>query len=482
MEQKDNMLEEKRIEENIMGTLPVRRLLLTMAWPMVLSMFIQGCYNIVDSIFVAYVSQDAFIALTLVFPIQTLLVSVNVGIGVGINALLSRRLGEGRYDDANAVAAHAYVIYLAFGVLCAVVGVYFARPFMELFSENTAVIEYGTVYLRIITLFAWGVCLQFAGERMMQATGNPIWNMYIQASGAVINLVMDPILIFGWFGFPALGIAGAALATVIGQSCGALIGIYLVRRHVRQIHVSFRHFRLRMDIIGPVFRVGAPAIVVQSLSTFMSLGLNKIFGLYSETYVAVLGAYFKLQNFIYMVVYGLGNAVVPMIAFNCGAHSRARVAGIGCGALPLPSGFCAHSRARVAGIIRSAMAAAIVSMLAGMVLLLAVPGPLLGLFNLDSEALAIGIPAMRIVSLSFAAAGVSLVCSYTFQATGSNSASLVLALLRQIVILLPLAAVLLHTDPALTWWAFPIAEGVCLILALLLFRSAYRKRIAPLGA
>lgn len=387
------MLEEKRIEENIMGTLPVRRLLLTMAWPMVLSMFIQGCYNIVDSIFVAYVSQDAFIALTLVFPIQTLLVSVNVDIGVGINALLSRRLGEGRYDDANAVAAHAYVIYLAFGVLCAVVGVYFARPFMELFSENTAVIEYGTVYLRIITLFAWGVCLQFAGERMMQATGNPIWNMYIQASGAVINLVMDPILIFGWFGFPALGIAGAALATVIGQSCGALIGIYLVRRHVRQIHVSFRHFRLRMDIIGPVFRVGAPAIVVQSLSTFMSLGLNKIFGLYSETYVAVLG-----------------------------------------------------------------------------------------LFNLDSEALAIGIPAMRIVSLSFAAAGVSLVCSYTFQATGSNSASLVLALLRQIVILLPLAAVLLHTDPALTWWAFPIAEGVCLILALLLFRSAYRKRIAPLGA
>ncbi len=460
MEQKDIALEEKRIEENIMGTLPVRRLLLTMAWPMVLSMFIQGCYNIVDSIFVAYVSQDAFIALTLVFPIQTLLVSVNVGIGVGINALLSRRLGEGRYDDANAVAAHAYVIYLAFGVLCAVVGVGFARPFMELFSENATVIEYGTVYLRIITLFAWGICLQFAGERMMQATGNPIWNMYIQASGAVINLVMDPILIFGWFGFPALGIAGAALATVIGQSCGALIGIYLVRRHVRQIHVSFRRFRLRMDIVGPVFRVGAPAIVVQSLSTFMSLGLNKIFGLYSETYVAVLGAYFKLQNFIYMVVYGLGNAVVPMIAFNCGAHSRTRVV----------------------GIIRSAMAAAIVSMLAGMALLLAVPGPLLGLFNLESEALAIGIPAMRIVSLSFAAAGVSLICSYTFQATGSNSASLVLALLRQIVILLPLAAVLLHTDPALTWWAFPIAEGVCLILALLLFRSAYRKRIAPLGA
>lgn len=448
----------KQAQQNIMGVLPVNKLLFTMAWPMVLSMFIQGCYNIVDSIFVSFVSPDAFIALTLVYPLQTLMVSVNVGIGVGINALLSRRLGEGRYEEANDVAAHAYVIYLIFGVIWAVLGVLGARPFMELFSDNAAVIDYGTTYLYIIMIFAAGVCLQFAGERMMQATGNPVWNMYIQVSGAVINLILDPILIFGWFGLPKLGIAGAAAATAIGEWCGSLIGLYLVIFKVKQIHVSLRHFRPKLYIIGPIFRVGAPAMAVQSLSTFMSLGLNKIFALHSETYVAVLGAYFKLQNFVYMVVYGLGNAVVPIISFNYGARSRSRVE----------------------GTIRAAMITALISMLAGTALLLAIPGPLLMLFNLTDEALRIGIPAVRIVSLSFAAAGASLVISYAFQATGSNSFSLLLALLRQIVLLLPLVMLLLRIDAALAWWAFPIVEGVCLLLAVVLFKSAHKKHISVL--
>ena len=457
-EQKKHMAQQP--QKNIMGTLPVNKLLLTMAWPMVLSMFIQGCYNIVDSIFVSFVSPDAFIALTLVYPLQTLMISVNVGIGVGINALLSRRLGEGsrrlgegRYDEANAVAAHAYVIYLVFGVIWAVLGVLIARPFMELFSDNAVVVEYGTTYLIIIMIFAAGVCLQFAGERMMQATGNPVWNMYIQASGAVVNLVLDPILIFGFFGLPKMGIAGAALATAIGQWCGALIGIYFVVFKVKEIHVSLRHFRPKLYIIGPIFRVGAPAMAVQSLSTFMSLGLNKIFASYSETYVAVLGAYFKLQNFVYMVVYGLGNAVVPIISFNYGARSKARVN----------------------GTIWAAMIAALVSMLAGTGLLLAIPGPLLMLFNLTDEALTIGIPAIRIISLSFAAAGASLVISYAFQATGSNGFSLLLALLRQIVFLLPLVMLLLQIDAALAWWAFPIAEVVSITLALLFVRRIIRQ-------
>ena len=444
--------------DNIMGTLPVNRLLLTMAWPMVLSMFIQGCYNIVDSIFVSYVSQDAFIALSLVYPVQLLLISVNVGIGVGINALLSRRLGERRYAEANDVAAHGYVIYLSFGLLFAVAGLLFARPFMELYSENQTVIEYGTTYLHIIMVFAFGVCLQFAGERMMQATGNPIWNMYIQASGAIVNLILDPILIFGWFGLPAMGITGAAVATVIGQCVGSLIGIYLVTQKVKQIHLSLRHFRPKLSIIGPIFRVGAPAIVVQSLSTFMSLGLNKIFSGYSEIYVAVLGAYFKIQSFVYMVVFGLGNAVVPIISFNFGARSRRRVD----------------------GTIRAAMITALISMCAGMVLLLAVPGLLLGLFNMEPAAVTLGIPALRIVSLSFMAAGASLVFSYAFQATNSNSFSLLLALLRQIIVLLPLAAALARVSPDLSWWAFPITEWGCCVLAVILFRHAHKKRIAPL--
>ncbi len=445
-------------KENIMGTLPVNRLLLTMAWPMVLSMVIQGCYNIVDSIFVSTVSQDAFIALSLIYPVQMLMVSVNVGLGVGINALLSRRLGEQRYEEANDVAAHGYALYLTVGLLFAAAGILLSRPFMMLFSSNPAVIEAGTVYLYIATLFAAGVGLQFAGERMMQATGNPIMNMYIQASGAILNLILDPIFIFGWFGLPAMGIAGAAVATVIGEWCGALIGIYLVRRKVRQIQISFRHFRPKWSIIGPILRVGLPAVVVQSLSTLMALGLNKLFAAYSETYVAVLGAYFKVQYFVCTVVYGLGNAVVPIISFNCGARSRRRVE----------------------GTIRAAMVTALVSMCAGMALSLACPGWLLGLFNLSPEAVEAGIPALRIVSLSFAASGISLVCSYAFQAIGSNSFSLILALLRQLVLLLPMAAALLWTDPALTWWAFPLTEWSCCILAAVLFRRAHKTRIAIL--
>ena len=453
----DKQLQQEK-QENIMGTLPVNRLLFTMAWPMVLAMVIQGCYNIVDSMFVSYIAPDAFVALSLVYPVQTMMVAVNVGIGVGINTLLSRRLGQRRYDEANDVAAHGYALYFLVGLLFAAVGLLGAHPFMTLFSDNPAVIGYGTTYLQIVTGLSMGVCLQFAGERMMQATGNPIWNMYIQASGAVINLILDPIFIFGLFGFPELGITGAALATVTGQWIGALIGIDLVRRRVRQIHVSFRHFRPKLSIIKPILRVGLPAIAVQSMSTFMTLGLNKIFASYSETYVAVVGAYFRIQYFVYTVVFGLSNAVVPIISFNYGACSKARVE----------------------GTVRAAMATALVSMSAGMVLLLLIPEGLLALFHMTPEAVAIGVPALRMVSVSFAAAGISLVCSYTFQAIGSNSFSLLLALLRQIVLLLPLAAVLAQIDLTLTWWAFPVTEWVCCILAVVLFRHAHQRRIAPL--
>lgn len=452
-------------QSNIMETLPVKKLLFTMSWPIVVSMVIQGCYNIVDSIFVSGISQDAFIALSLVYPVQMLMIAVNIGIGVGINALLSRRLGQKRYEQANDVAAHGYVLYLGFGLLFALIGLLFARPFMGLFSENSAVIEYGTTYLRIAMLFASGMGLQFAGERMMQATGNPIWNMYIQASGAVINIIFDPLLIFdslnlGFITIPCagLGIAGAALATVIAQWCGAFIGIYLVVRKVKQIQISFRHFRLKGEIVAPIFRVGVPAIIVQSLSTLMALGLNKLYSLYSEDHVAVLGAYFKIQYFAFTVLFGLGNAVVPMISFNHGARHRVRVE----------------------GIIRTAMVTGLVSMGVSTLILLLFPSALLSLFHLSPTAVEIGVPALRIIASSFVAAGICLVFSYTFQAVGSNSFSLLLALLRQMVILLPLAALLAHFHIALSWWAFPITEWFCCILSVLLYRHAHKMRIAPL--
>lgn len=446
-------------KENIMGTLPVKRLLLVSIWPMVLSMLIQNCYNIIDSMFVAKISPDAFLALSLVYPVQTMMIALNVGIGVGINAMLSRHLGEGNREEANAVANHGYLLYFALGVLYALFGLFFARPFLEFFSNDAIVVDYGVTYLRIVTIFAFGVCLQFAGERMMQATGNPIWNMYIQASGAVINVILDPILIFGLFGFPELGIAGAAVATVVGQWCGALIGVYLVARRVTQIDVSVHRFRLRRDIIFPIFRIALPAMVMQSLATIMSLCLNKAFSLYSDTYVSVLGAYFKIQNFVYLVVYSLANVIVPIISYNCGARQRRRVE----------------------ETIRLSLLVGLGSACLGMVVLLALPEQLLGLFNLTAEAMTIGVPAMRIVSVAFLAGSVSFVLAYTFQAVGCNSFSLGLSLLRQIVVLLPLAALLLRMNPALTWWAFPVTEYGCLIVAAALFRRAYHMKIVPLG-
>ncbi len=453
-------MEEKSLQkENIMGILPVKKLIFVTVWPMVVSMFIQSCYNIVDSMFVAKFSPDAFIALSLIFPIQILVISLNVGIGVGINALLARRLGEQRYEEANRVAAHGYALYLLLGALYALFGIFFARGFMELFSDDGRIISYGVSYLRIVLIFGFGVCLQFAGERMMQATGNPIWNMYIQASGAAINVILDPILIFGWFGFPEMGVAGAALATVIGQWTGALIGIYLVKRKVKQIHVTLRHFKPEMDIILPILRVGVPAMLVQSLATVMSLGLNKIFSMYSEHYVAVLGAYFRIQNFIYLVVYSLGNVVVPVISYNFGAKDKTRVE----------------------ETIRLCMIIGLVSVCIGGAALFLFPGPLLSLFSLKEEAMAVGIPAMRIVSASFLGGSVSLIFSYAFQALNCNRYSLLISLLRQMIVLLPLAIVLLAVRPILTWWAFPITEFGCMILAGILFKVAHKKQIATLG-
>ncbi len=453
-------MEEKTLQkENIMGTLPVKKLVFVTVWPMVISMFIQSCYGIVDSMFVAKFSPDAFIALSLIFPVQILVISLNVGIGVGINALLARRLGEQRYEEANRVAAHGYVLYLLLGVLYALFGIFFARGFMELFSDDAQVIAYGVSYLRIILILGFGVCLQFAGERMMQATGNPIWNMYIQASGALINVILDPILIFGLFGFPEMGVAGAALATVIGQWTGALIGIYLVKKKVRQIHVTLRHFKFDMEIIRPILRVGVPAMLVQSLATVMSLSLNKIFSMYSEDYVAVLGAYFRIQNFVYLVVYSLGNVVIPVVSYNFGARDRTRVE----------------------ETIHLCMIIALVSVCAGGGLLFLIPGKLLSMFSLTETSMAVGIPAMRIVSVAFVGGGVSLIFSYAFQALNCNRYSLLISLLRQMIVLLPLAIVLLAVQPIYTWLAFPITEFSCMILAGILFKSAHKKQIATLG-
>lgn len=439
-----------------MAVMPVRRLLLNMAWPMMLSMLIQALYNLVDSMFVAQLSSDGFVALALVYPIQTLMIAVCVGTGVGFNALLARRLGEGRPDEANRVVANGYFVYLVCWVVFLVLGVGLAPVFMGLFAPGQPqVIDYGIQYLSIVTGASVGICMQFAGERTLQATGNTVGPMVIQGIGAVINLILDPLLIFGIGPFPRMEVAGAALATVLGQVVGMVVGLCMVRRS-SIVRLSFRGFRPDSAIIRTMFRVGVPAILVQALATVMNLGMNLILPLFTASGVFILGAYFKLQSFLFMPVNGLNNALIPIVSFNYGARQRSRIT----------------------GVIHFALVLSAAIMAVGTVVFLAIPGPLLRLFDADAAVLAGGISALRLIALSFVCAGVSVILCAALQALGAANSSLVVSLLRQLVLLFPLALLLGALRPSLVWLAFLLSEGAACLTALLLYRRTARGRLA----
>ena len=439
-----------------MAVMPVRRLLLNMAWPMMLSMLIQALYNLVDSMFVAQLSSDGFVALALVYPIQTLMIAVCVGTGVGFNALLARRLGEGRPDEANRVVANGYFVYLVCWVVFLVLGVGLAPVFMGLFAPGQPqVIDYGIQYLSIVTGASVGICMQFAGERTLQATGNTVGPMVIQGIGAVINLILDPLLIFGIGPFPRMEVAGAALATVLGQVVGMVLGLCMVRRS-SIVRLSFRGFRPDSAIIRTMFRVGVPAILVQALATVMNLGMNLILPLFTASGVFILGAYFKLQSFLFMPVNGLNNALIPIVSFNYGARQRSRIT----------------------GVIHFALVLSAAIMAVGTVVFLAIPGPLLRLFDADAAVLAEGISALRLIALSFVCAGVSVILCAALQALGAANSSLVVSLLRQLVLLFPLALLLGALRPSLVWLAFLLSEGAACLTALLLYRRTARGRLA----
>ena len=439
-----------------MAVMPVRRLLLNMAWPMMLSMLIQALYNLVDSMFVAQLSSDGFVALALVYPIQTLMIAVCVGTGVGFNALLARRLGEDRPDEANRVVANGYFVYLVCWVVFLVLGVGLAPVFMGLFAPGQPqVIDYGIQYLSIVTGASVGICMQFAGERTLQATGNTVGPMVIQGIGAVINLILDPLLIFGIGPFPRMEVAGAALATVLGQVVGMVVGLCMVRRS-SIVRLSFRGFRPDSAIIRTMFRVGVPAILVQALATVMNLGMNLILPLFTASGVFILGAYFKLQSFLFMPVNGLNNALIPIVSFNYGARQRSRIT----------------------GVIHFALVLSAALMAVGTVVFLAIPGPLLRLFDADAAVLAEGISALRLIALSFVCAGVSVILCAALQALGAANSSLVVSLLRQLVLLFPLALLLGALRPSLVWLAFLLSEGAACLTALLLYRRTARGRLA----
>lgn len=438
------MTEEKAMQpENKMGSMPVDRLLITMSLPMMISMLVQALYNIVDSIFVSRINEYALRAVSLAFPIQSLMIAVAVGTGVGINAFLSRTLGEKDFKKANTIAVNGIFIELVSYVIFVLVGIFVSRPFFASQTVIPEVREYGVVYLTVCCCASIGIFMQITFERLLQSTGRTMYTMITQGVGAVINLILDPILIFGLFGLPGLGVAGAAAATVIGQIAAAVLAVVLNLKANRELHISFRGFRPDMGLIGNIYKVGVPSIVMQSIGSVMTYGMNLILEAFGAAQT-VFGVYFKLQSFIFMPIFGLNNGMVPIIAYNFGAGSRERVV----------------------KTIKSSIAYAVGIMLVGLAVMEAFPAQLIGLFNASPELLEIGVPALRIICLSFCFAGYCIVVGSVFQALGNGVYSMIVSIARQLCVLLPVAWLFsLSGNVDLIWWSFPIAELVSLGLS-----------------
>ncbi len=448
-------------KENIMGTQPIAKLLPSMALPIMLSMLVQALYNIVDSIFVSMVSENALTSVSLAFPVQSLMISVAVGTGVGINAILSRRLGEKNFDAANRVAENGIFVTLLSWVVFAVFGALFSGVFMRAFTQTAEVLEGGTAYLKIVTVCSMGLFVSITMERILQVTGKTTYQMISQLTGAITNIILDPILIFGLLGLPKMGVAGAAWATVIGQICGMLVAIFLNRAKNHEVKMRFRGFRPSGAAIRSIYQVGLPSIIMQSIGSVMTFGMNKILISFNETAVTVFGVYFKLQSFVFMPVFGLTNAMVPIVGYNYGARNRERI----------------NTATRLAAIITTCI------MIIGTVLFHVIPRQLLGFFSPSDAMLAIGVPALKTISISFCFAGIAIVFSSVFQALGEGVLSLIMSVVRQLGLLLPSAYLLARfIGLDAVWFSFLIAEVASITLAIVFYRRLSRTKLRELGA
>ena len=380
-----------------MGVMSINRLLITMSLPMMISMLVQALYNIVDSIFVSRIDEHALRAVSLAFPIQSLMIAVAVGTAVGINAFLSKTLGQKQYDKANTIAANGVFLETASALVFALVGIFVSRPFFLSQTDILQVQEYGVTYLTICCCAGFGIFLQICFERILQSTGKTIYTMITQGVGAVVNLILDPILIFGYFGLPEMGVAGAAAATVTGQIVAAVLAVFFNWKCNREIHLSLQGFRPDLQLIGQIYKVGAPSIVVQAIGSVMTYGMNLILAAFGAAQT-VFGVYFKLQSFIFMPIFGLNNGMVPIIAYNYGAGHRERVI----------------------RTMKSSILFAVCIMLAGLLAMELFPAQLLGFFNATQELLDIGVPALRTICLSFCFAGYCIVVGSVFQALGNG--------------------------------------------------------------
>ena len=446
-------------QENKMGVMPVRRLLITMALPMRISMLVQALYNVVDSIFVAQISESALTAVSLVFPFQNLMISIGVGTAVGVNALLSRSLGEKNFALADQTAENGVFLSLLSYLAVLVLSLTLAQPFMAIQIDDPEIISYGVSYLRLVGGLSVGMFAAIMLERLLQSTGRTFYTMITQGLGAVINIVLDPLMIFGIGPFPEMGVAGAALATVIGQCVGAVLALYYNIRHNPEIHPRLRGFRPNGAVIRRIYAVGVPSILLSSIGSVMTFGMNQILTSFTSTATAVFGIYFKVQSFAFMPIFGLNNGMVPIVSYNLGAQKKKRLV----------------------GTVKFAFLLALCIMIAGFLVFQLLPAPILRLFDASDIMLSIGVPALRIISISFLLASGSIISISTLQALGKGVQSMMISFTRQLIVLLPVAWLLsLRGTLESIWWAFPIAEVVTLALSVFLLARAYRTLVKPM--
>lgn len=446
-------------QENKMGTMPIPKLLFSMALPMIISMMVQALYNIVDSMFVAQLNENALTAVSLAFPIQNLMIAVASGTGVGVNALLSRSLGEKNYAKANKAANNGILLAILSSLVFILVGLFGSRLFFASQTSDPQILEYGYQYMSIVCICSLGVFLQVTMERLLQSTGRTIYTMITQGLGAIINIILDPILIFGYFGMPKMGVAGAAAATVVGQIIAMLLGIYFNLKKNPELTISRKTLRFDPKTIKAIYQVGVPSILMMSIGSVMTFGMNKILLQFSSTAAAVFGVYFKLNSIFFMPIFGLNNGMVPIIAYNYGARNKKRIT---------------HT-------IKLSCAAAFVLMVCGMTAFMMIPDVLLGLFNASEDMLSIGCPALRIISTSFPVAAFCIIFGSVFQALGNGVYSLINSACRQLCVLLPAAFILSRLFGLnAVWYSYPIAEVASIALSSFYLRKIYKEKIAPL--
>ena len=456
------------LTENKMGVMPVGKLLVNMAMPMIAAMLVQAFYNVVDSYFVSRISDDAAIresaiaAMSLAFAVQNILIGFAVGIGVGVNALLSKSLGEGNQEKANFAAGNGMTLAFIATAIFMVFGIVGTRPYFSMMSNSALTVKFGTQYISICCLLSLGVFIEVLGERLLQASGRTMYTMVTQGTGAIINIIMDPLLIFGIGPFPRMGIAGAAVATVSGQWVAAILAVIFNIKFNPDVKLHFKYFKLRKDVVGPVLTVGIPSVIMNSIGSVMNIGINKIlqgFTQYGEVPVNVFGIYFKLQSFFFMPLFGMNNATISIVAFNYGARKPDRIT----------------------KTLKIACVSALSFMLLGVAVFQLIPDVLLGIFDTSPDFLALGQRALRIISLCFPFAAVCIALGASFQALGNGIYSTIVSLFRQLLVLLPAAYLLSLTGQVnAVWWAFPIAEMVSLTTTAILFLRIYRQKLRPL--